>query len=331
MLFLCAVLKTGLNPGCEGARGQAWAEPVDRSDPLTPFEQIRDEDPEYAQVKTLRLTEEPGLAGLDVLAICQDDSGTYWFGTREHGLYSFDGKSWRHLTTTDGLLSVHITSILADRDGRLWLAGGGGVQLRAGDKWTNYPMGETPQMKGRIVLCMTEDETGHLRFGTDSGAVGFDGEFWTFYTVGTGPGEHAVYDVQVDRSGNIWFCLQGHGVQRLSEHGWEQHLPRLDCRAWLEDRRGSIWVGTRESGVLKYDGTEWASFLPGLTVLPRLQDMDGNLWFATEGRGAARFDGQNWTFHTIDNGLPSNIVRSIFEDDAGAVWIGTDSGVAVLK
>src|SRR6185369_6402944 len=32
-----------------------------------------------------------------------------------------------------------------------------------------------------------------------------------------------------------------------------------------------------------------------------------------------------------DNGLPTNMAQSLFEDDHGKIWVGTQSGVAFFK
>ena len=45
----------------------------------------------------------------------QDSDGTYWFGTSD-GVSKFDGTSWTTYTTSDGLVSNVIYSILQDTE-----------------------------------------------------------------------------------------------------------------------------------------------------------------------------------------------------------------------
>ena len=58
-----------------------------------------------------------------------------------------------------------------------------------------------------------------------------------------------------------------------------------------------------------------------------LQDRAGNLWFGTTGEGVYCYDGKQFTQFTVKDGLSSNVVWSILEDNKGNIWMGTDSGV----
>ena len=58
-----------------------------------------------------------------------------------------------------------------------------------------------------------------------------------------------------------------------------------------------------------------------------LQDRFGNLWFGTTGDGVFRYDGKSFKQYTRKEGLNSNRVWSIMEDNKGNIWMGTDDGV----
>jgi PAS domain S-box-containing protein len=65
------------------------------------------------------------------------------------------------------------------------------------------------------------------------------------------------------------------------------------------------------------------------SVLCILQDKKGFMWLGTE-QGLNRFDGYNFLVykfqHDDPNSLSNGYVRSIHEDPAGILWIGTDGG-----
>ena len=61
------------------------------------------------------------------------------------------------------------------------------------------------------------------------------------------------------------------------------------------------------------------AILPGRASM-RLHDSKGNYWFRTDGAGAFRYDGKNFTQFTKNDGLCSNTVNDIKEDDAGNIW-----------
>ena len=49
----------------------------------------------------------------------------------------------------------------------------------------------------------------------------------------------------------------------------------------------------------------------------------------TDGGGLARFDGHKFEAFNKSNGLSDNVVRSLFEDKKGNIWIGTDNGLTL--
>ena len=55
----------------------------------------------------------------------------------------------------------------------------------------------------------------------------------------------------------------------------------------------------------------------------------GDLWVGTLGGGLARLSRGNWTtFKAASSKLPSDVVRSIELAIDGAVWVGTENGLA---
>ncbi len=58
-----------------------------------------------------------------------------------------------------------------------------------------------------------------------------------------------------------------------------------------------------------------------------LLDKEGNLWFASNGGGVFFFDGISFTNYTKKDGLSSNQVFSIIEDNRNNLWYGTQNGL----
>lgn len=58
-----------------------------------------------------------------VWSILEDRQRTLWFGTRDHGLYSYRDGAVQHYTTAQGLPSNSIYKVLQDREGTFWLSG----------------------------------------------------------------------------------------------------------------------------------------------------------------------------------------------------------------
>jgi signal transduction histidine kinase len=56
-------------------------------------------------------------------------------------------------------------------------------------------------------------------------------------------------------------------------------------------------------------------------------DPDGVLWVATDGGGLARLRDGRWTRYTTREGLVSNSLGYLLDDDAGYLWIGSNAGL----
>ena len=66
----------------------------------------------------------------------------------------------------------------------------------------------------------------------------------------------------------------------------------------------------------------------GEYVVETFQDSKGNMWFGTLGKGVAKYDGNKLVYLTMKDGLPSNRIVSIIEDQSGSIWFGTGAGLA---
>lgn len=58
-----------------------------------------------------------------------------------------------------------------------------------------------------------------------------------------------------------------------------------------------------------------------------LQDKAGNLWFGTTDSGLYKYDGKSFIPYVTADGLISNNITTILEDDNGKIWIGTQLGL----
>jgi signal transduction histidine kinase len=90
---------------------------------------------------------------------------------------------------------------------------------------------------------------------------------------------------------------------------------------------GKILTGGREK-LLAYDGKAWSTVFDGIDRLRTIFfDHNGLLWVAA-GSGIYRYHEGAWINNTIDDGLPSTIGATIFEDSQGHIWAGTETGMA---
>ncbi|MDQ3278049.1 MAG: ATP-binding protein, partial [Bacteroidota bacterium] len=111
----------------------------------------------------------------------------------------------------------------------------------------------------------------------------------------------------------------------------------------LEDREGTIWVATHNRGLYFFNpstGTKGhfrneatkENSLSNNSINSIFEDSHGNLWLTTEGGGLCQLDKRNkrFTRYSMKDGLPSNFVFKVLEDENKMLWITTSKGLASL-
>jgi hypothetical protein len=71
----------------------------------------------------------------EINTLAETPDGVIWFGTKEQGLFSWDGSSVTAHDRTKGLPANEITDLAIDAKGRLWVATTYGLALRDGEAW----------------------------------------------------------------------------------------------------------------------------------------------------------------------------------------------------
>lgn len=62
-------------------------------------------------------------------------------------------------------------------------------------------------------------------------------------------------------------------------------------------------------------------------VTSSLKDKNGDLWFGTTTEGLYRFNGEKFSNFNEDDGLFTNQIWEIIEDDKGIIWLATNKGL----
>jgi ligand-binding sensor domain-containing protein/signal transduction histidine kinase len=124
------------------------------------------------------------------------------------------------------------------------------------------------------------------------------------------------------------------GAGEYSHRIWraEDGLPRNRIQAIDQTPDGYLWIGT-SGGLARFDGVRFVVFDSSNT--PALHDEsitslwpahDGSLWAGTEGGGLLHYQNGSFTSFGTAEGLTNGFVRSVLEDKAGNIWVGTDRG-----
>jgi PAS domain S-box-containing protein len=263
----------------------------------------------------------PGLAALphsNVCALLADRSGVLWVATRESGLYRLVPGRQRFQTLRarfPGLPTeierLSATALAVDGEGTLWLAGPEGVlALSAGAPPRALPAEDGAPVPGPI-LSLVPAADGRLWIGSHQGLYE------------RAPGSATARRV---RAPFIALGIDGESV-----------------RALQQDADGSLLIGLWGRGALRWHPRHGSSHW----LLQELGGQVGDAVFAFAGDAARRYIGtrysglraldasgkvvEHWRFEPTQpaRSLPNNTVNALLEDTDGALWIGTDQGLAL--
>jgi streptogramin lyase len=175
-----------------------------------------------------------------------------------------------------------------------------------------------------------------------AGIIQINQSSWRQYTTEDGLPSNSVYSLYIDNNNRLWATTY-EGVAWASGDRWEtayqatpDGLVSSHIHTTLQDTNGNLWFGSINKGISQLTpNQEWHSYYTSEVGLQNIRgsmlDNDGGVWFASDGGGVLRFHNNIWGVFTIQNGLPSNNVYDIEEDQLGRVWVATNEGLAYTK
>jgi signal transduction histidine kinase/ligand-binding sensor domain-containing protein len=298
-------------------------------------------------------------------ALCEDADGNLWVGSNAGGLIMFNSDRTRlvryHNRAEDptSLASDEVTQLLLDREGGIWVGTkAGGINRATRNplpfrRYVNEP-GNPNSLDRDSVDSIFRDSRGFLWIGCTRSLARVDpktGKFTFFRTHGGAkPGEMSgvwARAIAEDPSGDLWFAIQGYGLNRLNPRTGRVNVYRHDktnpsslssddVQSLHFDRSGTLWVGTTD-GLNAFDPKTGSLRVYPPPVKPSSfrwisEDPRGSLWLSTGWNGVVRFDPQSGKFtvyrHSEAGGsLSSDAVNAVYADVSGTVWVGTQAGL----
>ncbi len=280
----------------------------------------------------------------------QTSDGYLWIGTTL-GLVRFDGVRFVAWNPPPGqnLLDPRIFSLLAARDGSLWIGTGFSVSHWVHGQLINYP-----EISGRVE-ALVEDAKGVVWLARTQIADGMgpicriDGSGVKCYGVRDGLPDFLPLHLVASDSEDLWVGgYWGNGYSELVR--WRPGAPPLDVRrgdkhiegvsalnAIGAGKAGSLWVAIDDPRTqLSLDHLQsgkWTSQafpdipVKNTDVTSLFVDRDESLWIATAHEGIFRVRGGATEHFSNADGLSSDAVGQFFQDAEGSVWAVTSAGL----
>ncbi|NOU49446.1 PAS domain-containing protein [Pseudoalteromonas sp. JBTF-M23] len=275
-----------------------------------------------------------------------------------NGLYLLDRQGqlinhwYKRSMQANGLLDNNVITVMRDTNQDLWL----GTETRGlhflsqlSESFGHVSQYNYPQspLSSSDVRSFTIDKQSRLWFGTSSGLFIFDGQgFEAAYKLypslelldNSFITQVAIIDEQ------LWVTTRGNGIVKYDFVSTRlDHLrpdfgngPELTFNSMLKFK-GELLISSRTSGLLKYVADKKSLepyFHPSIQApshVSSMRSIAGSLWFGSIGNGLYQFKDGRLRNITTQDGLISDIVFMIEQDQYEKVWIASELGISIVN
>jgi ligand-binding sensor domain-containing protein len=315
----------------------------------------------------INYTREHGFSDAGIRSIAEDRDGNLWLGTESGGAMKLTRSGFISYSEKDGLETGRITEIGETNDGRLYVITGSRntpsyfIHDFDGRRFQktriNLPAG-VPLSWGWYQFFV-QDHSGEWWVPAQRGLFRFPAlrsphDFATartlkIYTPEDGLGGSEPFRLYEDSHGDLWISIITVGVKTFLNR-WERATDTLHSytsnevsigtnspTAFREDRNGNLWIGFYEGGLARLRNGHFDVFtkqdgVPVGFIRAIHLDSSGRLWIASSDGGVARVDDPaqdrpKFVIYSKKQGLSSDSITSITEDQCGRIYLGTGIGV----
>ncbi|MFC2138868.1 two-component regulator propeller domain-containing protein, partial [Bacteroidota bacterium] len=307
------------------------------------------------------------LSSNSIWSLYNDNEGRLWIGTYNRGINVIDDKFnkfesyQRNIFNKNSLPDNDVRGFTEDKNGYLWIAtDGGGIcrfnsNTRQFDRIINND-NHTDIIVNNAIQAIIYDSDDNLWVGTWGGGIdrfNKDGVRIKNYKIENelGAGNNNIFCIYEDLKGNIWAGTAGSGLF--------QYLPLKDefdivtCKnptvildegayvtTMFEDSEGTFWIGTLYGLVILKNSTDQQficnnfsrnnySSLSSNNIAFLFEDKKNRFWVGTGDNGLNLYNNLDSTFIVFQekDGLASNSIKGILEDNEGYLWVTTNKGI----
>jgi len=256
------------------------------------------------------------------------------------------------LSLKDGLPSNIISGIAQDKDDFIWIGTGNGLCRYDGTRLRTFKKTESVNsLSSNEVSCVIVD-AGFVWIGTWNGLCRINTTTFEVTRIDLG-GSTAIRTLYKGANNIIWIGTESGLIQfdvaadQIVEvfDSRKNNLSHNTIRSIYEDHHGTLWVGTYDKlnklprGRHKFDTYDlkgaYRSSLKNNLICGEIRPVPSNdslLWVGTE-TGLCLFNTKTGAYERFgeDNAEFSNeVIKCMYLDDEGKLWLGTDFGLSIF-
>ncbi len=310
-------------------------------------------------------TDSASLSTNRLSVLFQSSSGVLWVGSyRGVSTWNYMSDAFTHYHKSNGMLAADVvTDIGETSDAVLWIGTYGGgltsIDRRNGTVLElRHDENDPTSLSSDLIMQVFADAEDKVWAGTRRAGL-------NRYDPATGEIMHmrkpdlshdSISALWGDTDGTLWVGTFGGGLNRVAPDGeitWFQHDPEEISSigsdrvlAIVRDKRGTLWIGTEEGGLNRFlpdsgsferilHDPENAQSISADTAWEIAETSDGSLWIATLSGGLNQWkpadraaDRRVFRKWTKADGLPSNTIYGLLEDDLGRLWLSSNRGIS---
>lgn len=276
-----------------------------------------------------------GIPDLKVNCVLPMENGTVWIGT-DNGLALWDGHKVVVPSMPADMQHHQVLALAESRRHEIWVGTERGLLLYDGHNVHQI----TSSVHEAAITALFEDNEGNLWFGDGDKLDRIAETPILHYGVEQGLPEGRYGAVYADDRGRVWFAPLSGGLYWMRDGAVHQvtsaGLDR-DAVYSIDGDQDSVWVGRRQGGLtrLRMEGealvpTTWTTRngLAEDSVFAVRVMHDGSVWAGTLTQGVSHYDDGRFTTFRRSDGLASNSITAIEEDQWHQLWIGTPEGLS---
>jgi ligand-binding sensor domain-containing protein/signal transduction histidine kinase len=306
----------------------------------------------YSDGRQTLYTSANGLSDNVVSALAEDTDGNLWIGTEHGGLCMLSAEPVVSFGQPDGLPEGGVTKVLEGQSAHIYAATNSSGLFEVTDRQVLPIRWSAATPFNTITKRVLQDRRGDWWLVTSQGLFRFQGP-----DLRQGRGrkitpEEGVPDIAIlselyqDPGGMIWFCSYDNILYCLDPTAPKGRLvarriildypSAFGALRMIADRTGGLWIGAQLVLGRVIDGR--ATMLQPTDGLPETDpraffiDSRGWLWIGLRNKGVSVTKDPaatpiEFSNYSTENGLASNSVWSITEDDFGRIYLGTGRGL----